>query len=230
MPREARERYDAVVFGADGVLVAPTDPDRSRLAIEKAFRTFGIDRPRREHVDALLDVAPEELETICEVYDLEAESFWPECDRRLARAHRRALHRGEKPLYNDVAALQSLGVDRDLLVASDHQRETIEYLLDFFGIEELFEVASGRESGVEGLEDKKPSPHPLERALMDLGVEATRTLAVGDSNADIEAARGANVDSAFLRRPRCAEYVLDSRPTHEITSLTELSTLRPEVQ
>ena len=120
--------------------------------------------------------------------------------------------------------------DRDLLVASDHQRETIEYLLDFFGIEELFEVASGRESGVEGLEGKKPSPHSLERALTDLGVEAARTLAVGDSNADIEAARGANVDSAFLRRPRCAEYVLDSRPTHEITSLTELSTLRPEVQ
>ncbi|PSP76822.1 hypothetical protein BRC86_00765 [Halobacteriales archaeon QS_3_64_16] len=226
----SRERYDAVIVGVDGVLVEPIDSDRARLAIEKAFRAFGIDRPRREHVDALLDASPEELEAVCGAYDVAAETFWPECDRHLARAYRRALHRGEISLYNDVATLQSLRTDCDLAVVSDRQGETIDYLLEFFGIAGLFETVSGRHPTVEGLEYKKPNPQLIEHALADLGVEAARTLAVGDSDADVEAARGANVDAAFLRRSHWAGYVLEGEPTHEIASLTELPTLHPGVE
>lgn len=222
-----RGRYDAVLFGADGVLVGPTDPDSARLAIEKALRAFGVDRPRRDHVDALLEVTPEELARICGTYGLDPETFWPERDRRLARTQQRALHRGQKPLYNDVATLQSLTTDRDLGVVSNNQHETVEYLLDFFGIKGLFETFYGREPTVESLRLKKPNPHYVERALSDLGADAERTLYVGDSESDIEAARRANVDSAFLRRPHRTEYALDARPTHEITSLTELPDLRP---
>lgn len=225
-----RERYGAVIVGAEGVLVEPIDPDRSRLAIEKAFRAFGIDRPRREHVDALLDPTPEELETICGTYDVAAEAFWPECDRHLTRAHRRALHRGEISLYNDVATLQSLGADRDLAVVSDRRGETIEYLLEFFGIDGLFEAVYGRDPTVEGLAYKKPDPHFLERAVADLGADPERTLAVGDSNTDTEAAKRATVDSAFLRRPHRTGYVFEGQPTHEIASLAELPTLSPEVE
>lgn len=227
----ARRRYDAVLFGADGVLTGPTDPDTFRLAIEKAFRAFGIDRPRRDHVDALLGVTPDELARICGTYGIDAETFWPEVDRHRARAHQRALHRGKKPLYNDVATLQSLGTDRDLAVVSDDQHETVEYLLEFFGIEGLFETFYGREPTVEGLGLKKPNPHYLERALSELGADrdVIEALYVGDSNADIEAAERANVDSAFLRRPHRADYVLDSRPTHEITSLAEVPNLRPGI-
>ena len=223
-----RGRYDAVVFGADGVIVGPTDPDTSRLAIEKALRTFGVDRPRRNHVDALVGVTPEELTRICGAYGLDPETFWPERDRHLARAQQRALHRGQKPLYNDVATLQSLGTNRDLAVVSNNQHETISYVLDFFGIGRLFETYYGRESTVESLRLKKPNPHYIDRALSDLGVEGTRALYVGDSDSDIKAAKRANVDSAFLRRPHRAEYTLDARPTHEIPSLAELPDLAPE--
>jgi HAD superfamily hydrolase (TIGR01509 family) len=216
-----------VIFDADGVLVAPTDPDTSRLAIEKAFRAFGVSRPRREHVDALLGVTPEELARVCAAYDIDAETFWPERDRRLERAQRRALHRGKKPLYNDVATLRSLRTDRDLAIVSNNQHETIGYVLDFFGIDGLFETFYGREPTVEGLRVKKPDPHYLRRALSDLGARDEQALFVGDSNVDIEAAREAGIDSAFLRRPRRAEYALDSQPTHEIMSLTEVSDLRP---
>jgi len=224
----APRRYDAIVFGADGVIVGPTDPDTSRLAIEKALRTFGVDRPRRDHVDALLEVTPEELARICGAYGLDPETFWPERDRHLARAQQRALHRGQKPLYNDVATLQSLETDRDLAVVSNNQHETIGYVLDFFGIERLFETYYGREPTVESLRLKKPNPHYLERALSDLGVEKSRALYVGDSESDIEAADRANTDSAFLRRPHRTEYALGSGPTHEITSLAELPALAPE--
>lgn len=223
----ASGRYDTVVFDADGVLVAPTDPDTSRLAIEKAFRTFGVDRPQREHVDALVGVTPEELARICETYGVAPETFWPERDRHLVRAQRRALHRGRKPLYNDVATLQSLGTDRDLAIVSNNQHETIEYVLGFFGVEGLFETVYGREQTVEGLRRKKPNPYYVERALSDLGVRNERVLFVGDSNCDLAAASEAGVDSAFLRRSHRAEYALDTRPTHEISSLTEVPDLRP---
>ena len=226
----AQGRYDAVVFDADGVLVAPTDPDTSRLAIEKAFLTFGVSRPRRDHVDALIGVTPEKLTRICGAYDLDPETFWPERDRQAVRAQQRALRRGKKPLYNDVATLRSLGVDRNLAVVSNNQHETIRYVLDFFGIDGLFETFYGREPSVEGLRRKKPDPHYLRRALSDLGAEKSAALYVGDSNSDIEAARTVGIDSAFLRRPHRAGYTLDPRPTHEISSLAELSDLRPEVE
>jgi phosphoglycolate phosphatase-like HAD superfamily hydrolase len=53
--------------------------------------------------------------------------------------------------------------------------------------------------------------------MADLGIE--RPLYVGDSESDVEAARRAGVDVAFLRRTHNAERSLSVEPTYEVTSL-----------
>jgi phosphoglycolate phosphatase-like HAD superfamily hydrolase len=123
-----------------------------------------------------------------------------------------------------VAALPDLDVP--LGVVSNNQHETVEHVLDVFGLGDVFETAYGRDPDARGVRRKKPSPYYLNRALADLadfGVE--NALYVGDSNVDLVAASRAGVDAAFVRRPHRADYSLVREPAHELTSLSELGRL-----
>jgi len=78
---------------------------------------------------------------------------------------------------------------------------------------------------VAGVERKKPATHYLERAMSAIDADPERTLMVGDSDADLRAARRAGVDSAFLRRAHRAEHDPSVAPTHELSTLHDLRRL-----
>lgn len=215
--------YEALLFDNDGVLTVPTDRGLMREAVRTAFANVGVKQPRAEHVDDLLaGVDPDWLAETCAGYGVDPADFWYERDRAAFLAQREATRAGEKPTYDDVAALDRL--DGPLGVVSSNQHLTVEFLLDHHGLADAFDTHYGREPTLESLRLKKPEPHYLERALADLDVEGP-ALYVGDSAGDVVAAERAGLDSAFVRRTHSMDTDLPVEPTHEIESLDELPAL-----
>lgn len=214
--------YDAVVFDSDGVLCEPTALPTLRGAISRAFAEHGVVEPPVEAVDRLLGTTPDELRATCEALGItDVGAFWRARDRHASAAQRAAIRRGEKTVYDDVATVLDLPVPR--AVVSNNQQATVSFLLDHHGLADQFEPVIGRSPTLADVERKKPSPYYLEHVLESIPAE--RPLYVGDSNVDLGAADAAGIDSAFLRREHRADYDLEHEPTHEVSSLTELSSL-----
>lgn len=214
--------YEAIVFDNDGVLMELTELGLHRRAARDAFRRVGVTDPADEHVEAMsIGVTVPTLERVCSHYDLDPVEFWRVRDELMAERQQDAIRRGEKGAYDDVTVLEKL--DRPLGIVSSNQQSTVEFGLRALGLADHFETVYAREPTVQHLHQKKPNPHFLQQALTDLGSDDA--LYVGDSETDIEAARAAGVDVAFLRRPHRKEYELSATPDYEIQSLADLPTI-----
>lgn len=214
--------YDAVVFDNDGVLVDTTEYDVLHEAAWRAFAEAGVENPDPEHVEEIVvGVTPDSLAAVCDTYGLSVDEFWEIRDRTSHEAQREYVHEGGKPLFEDVPTLADLEIPMG--VVSSNQQETVDFLLEHFGVSELFDTAYGRQPTMDDLRRKKPDPHFLERALADLGVEDA--LYVGDREDDITAAVNAGIDSAFIRRPHREYHDLSVRPTHEVDDLHDVRAL-----
>lgn len=212
--------YDAICFDNDGVLVEPTARDALLSAVRSTFRAHGVDDPAFDHVESMLaGVTVDHIERCCTEYGIEdAEAFWRQRDREASRVQREEIRAGRKPLYDDVAALES--IDLPLGIVSNNQQPTIEFIVDHYGLADRFRTAYGREMTLDGLRRKKPEPYYLRRALSDL--DAEQALFVGDSAVDVQAAHAAGIDSVFIRRSHREDEDLAVEPTHEIAGLDEL--------
>lgn len=211
--------YDAILFDNDGVLVEPPARETLREAALSAFRTVGVEDADEAHVeDVMFGVTPDLLGEVCGAYDLDESEFWEARDRHASRAQQEEFRAGERACYDDVAALDDL--DLDFGIVSSNQHATIEFILDFFEFGDLFATYYGRELSVESVRRKKPEPYYLERALGDLDAESA--LFVGDSESDVEAARRAGLDSAFVRREHCEGVELSVEPTYEVEDLHDV--------
>jgi len=211
--------YDAVVFDNDGVLTELTDRAVLRGAVRETFAGFGVDPDDGDVETMLSGVTVDALRRICGRYDLHPEEFWYCRDTTSSAAQRRAIRAGEKPLYDDVAAVREL--DLPLGIVSSNQQATVDCIVEHFGLGDRFEVCYGRQPTLEHVRKKKPEPYFLERALADLAVDDA--LDDGDSETDVIAAREAGLDAAFVRRPHRRDYDLSVEPTYEIDGLDALA-------
>ena len=220
-------RYDAVVFDNDGVLTTPTSGDALRRAMRLAFEDHGVHSPAGEDVETLLSPTVDELETVADRYDLAPSRLWESRERAAIDVQREEIRAGRKTLYDDVSAVRDLAVPT--AIVSNNQHETIETIVDHFGLEG-FDPYLGREPTVRGIERKKPTPYYLQQAIDELG--CVNPLYVGDSWVDVAVSEALEIDSAFIRRPHREHYALgefgyDADPTHEITSLERLVDIEP---
>ncbi len=211
--------YDAIVFDNDGVIVEPTDRAHITDAVCEAFREFGHDTDRGAVDRAVADSAGPAgtLGAVGVADSLDVGAFWTRREECAAATQKRLVREGAKSLYDDVAVLEA--VEARMGMVSNNQHETVTFIVDHYGLD-FFETVHGRDPTVVGAERKKPDPHYLERALSELGTRDA--LYVGDSEVDIEAARRAGVDSAFLRREHSADTDLAVEPTHEVPDLRAL--------
>ena len=211
--------YDTVVFDNDGVLVGRTQFDVLQAATAETFEQFGVTDADPDHVEQLtIGATPTTVTRICRAYDLDPETFWRRRDSVLSQAQQAEAREGRKTPYDDLTALADL--DTTLGIVSSNQQETVDFLLDHFGLAGLFDTAYGRAPTIGSLSLRKPNPHYLERALADL--DADSALFVGDNESDITAAENAGIDSAFIRRRHRRDWDLDVWPTWEIGGLDDL--------
>lgn len=213
-------RYGALLFDNDGVLLERTPDDRSvfEAAVRTAFRDHGVDSPDPAHVrDLVYGVTVSRLSTICDSYGIGVDSFWTSRDEACSQVQCDAIRNGNKGLYTDVEALESLPGPRG--VVSTNQQPTLTFAYDHLDAPS-FDVVRGRPMTVESLERKKPEPYYLEAALEELGAESA--LYVGDSEHDVVAAHNAGIDSAYIRRSHNRDASLSVTPSYEIDSLHDL--------
>ena len=79
-------------------------------------------------------------------------------------------------------------VGRRVAIVSDNCSDAIRAYLDRNGLSELVEHVQGRDP-----HRMTPNPYPIEQALRILGVDRTDAVLIGDSEADLDAARAAGV-------------------------------------
>jgi phosphoglycolate phosphatase-like HAD superfamily hydrolase len=212
-------RYDAVVFDNDGVLTDLGDYGAIEAATSRVFRSFGVD-PDPLVVATLDRRSRADVEEYCLSVGVAPEVFWTRREAAAARAQLEALRDGRKALYEDVTALDALDVP--LAVASNSQDRTVGYVVEQFGLRDLFADYRGRAPTLTGLDRRKPDPYLLEGALDALSVPADRALYVGDSNCDVVAAHDLGMDAAFVRRPHRERYELAREPDYELGTLYDL--------
>ncbi|XVH32069.1 HAD family hydrolase [Haloferacaceae archaeon DSL9] len=214
--------YDAVIFDNDGVLVRRTAYDVLRAATWSAFEAVGIDSPSVDQVEAMvIGVTPSAVETLCGRYGVDADAFWRAREDAAVAAQRDEVRAGRKRPYGDITALDALSAP--LGIVSSNQQQTVEFLLDHFGLAGYFDAVYGREPTVDSLRLKKPEPHYLNEALDAL--DADRALFVGDNDSDVEAAENAGIDSAFIRRPHRRDHDPNPTPTHVVSDLHDVVSL-----
>lgn len=210
--------YDAIVFDSDGVLVGLSNADLKQRGIEAALAAHGVMDPVPEDIEALDAITAERAREVARRHGLDAEELIASREREVAAAQREAMETGEKRPYDDTDVLKRL--DRPLGIVSNNQHRTIENVCELFGFGDLVDTYYGREPTPWGIDNRKPEPAYLRRALSDL--DASNALYVGDSNVDIRAARAAGMDVVFLRRDHRTGYELVAEPTAEIRSLDRL--------
>lgn len=211
--------YDAVVFDHDGVLVSRTAYDVLHEAAWAAFEAVDISDPDPAVVESMIvDVTPAEVIELCENHDLDPESFWETRDQLSSQRQREETRAGRKTPYEDVSALDRLSIP--LGIVSSNQQATIDFVLEYFSLESYFAVTLGRQPTLDSLNQQKPDPYYLDRAVDALDVESV--LFVGDNDSDIKAAENAGIDSAFIRRPHRRGHDPSPTPTHIVDDLHDV--------
>jgi phosphoglycolate phosphatase-like HAD superfamily hydrolase len=208
--------YDAVIFDNDGVIVEPTDRAVLVDAVVEALDAFDLDVGRAFAEQTVAnDAVP--TETV-RAHGVDPEPFWHHRELSASLAQQAHVRDGGKPVYDDVVALGDLRVP--LALVSNNQHATVEFLLAYHDIGDLFVSARGRSPTLAGAAKRKPEPHLIEAALSELGT--TDALYVGDSEIDVVAAQRAGIDSAFLRREHVDHVELSVEPTFEVTGIEQL--------
>lgn len=145
-------------------------------------------------------------------------ALWKEVDSEWLR-----LYQEERPdLHEDALdCLASLKRAKlRLALVSNGSRVRVEEELVRFKLRSFFEVVLFGEK----TEELKPSPIMLEKALGAMGVEPTKAVYVGDSPADIQAAKNAGVPSiAIARGPIQAERLRRESPDRVFGGLVDMA-------
>ena len=177
-----------VMFDWDGVLL-----DSIGAAFNTYNKIFARVGTRQLTKDEYLELQSPNWYEFYEKVGLPRE-LWKEADSEWLR-----LYDEESPgLHPDALdCLESLeAAELKLGLVSNGSRDRVEVELAKFGLGRFFDVALFGEKK----EELKPSPVMLDRALEVMGVQPQRSAYVGDSPADMQAAKRAGVLSIAIAR------------------------------
>lgn len=183
-PRQSAAGYRAVVFDLDGTVVDSVE--LIILSFQHAIReVLGREVSREEAVAWVGRPLREQMEL-----------FSPEHADELVRIYREFNHREHNrmvKLYDGIThlleALKEAGIKLGLVTSKS--RFTTEMAFALTGIDKYFDasVCADESTG------NKPAPDPILTCLKQLGAAPDEAVYVGDSPADIQAARAAGVRS-----------------------------------
>lgn len=214
--------YEAVLFDNDGVLIERHQTGTIEQQIRELLADHGTE-PDRDQLHALTwATGRRAIEQTCQQLGVDPERFWAEREQACSRAQQEAIQAGDKDLYPDIEAVHELADRLPLGIVSNNQQETIDFIVEHFGMQDAFTTQYGREPGLEGVSRKKPAPYYLRLAQQDIGASPEEVLFIGDSTSDIEAAHNAGMDAAFIRRPHREGYDVHEPPEYEIDGLRAL--------
>jgi HAD superfamily hydrolase (TIGR01549 family) len=125
------------------------------------------------------------------------------------------------PGADDLLSVWS-GLGRPLAIVSNNSTLAVEAYLDLYNLSPYVSYVSARTSPNPGL--LKPNPHLLTLATVALDVQCCRSALVGDSTADMEAARATGVPAiGYANKHGKAARLAGAGANYMITRMAELA-------
>lgn len=211
--------YDAVVFDKDGVLLDSAINNflwKDKVRISMAGE-YGLDFDKDDSIRVAKASSADEIQAFID----EKGMTWGQLqkiERKSMNAKLRLVEENYLRTFPNVEnILSSLEVPTAL--ATNSPREAAEFTLDYFHINGFFSAVEARsiENIKEYFDSRKPSPKLVEEAAE--AMDAENPVMVGDTSADVEAARNAGIDS-ILFEGYGRKHGLN--PTHRVSRLTEI--------
>jgi len=212
-----------VLFDMDGVILRGrgTDPAVYAQAADAVVAEFDLDPDPTDRAVLHSHRCDEVVQTVCEELGIGLEAFWHAKEQYASEIANERIRSGHRTLYDDVSAIRELARDRPVALVSNNRQATVSFVVEEFGLDDLFAVVRGREPTVEGFERRKPDPFYLLETLEAL--DANEGIYVGDRQTDMLAAERAGLEGAFVRRAFNREESPVPEPTFEVESLAELA-------
>jgi len=211
-----KKSYNYILLDWDGCLAKTLDIwlGALRKALEKRQHFF-----KDEEIGANFTVFEERMKARG-IEDVEA--MVKEADEQATQESKHV------ELYQDaIPVLRKLLSDnKHLALITTSRHKQIDPLLAKHHIQDLFDVVVCGDN----VQNYKPHPEPIERALELLHADREDALMVGDSTSDLDSARNAGVDSVLFYPPEHIKYysleaLKRADPTHVIEDFHELNKL-----
>lgn len=210
---------DAVLFDFDGPIC-------------DVFRGLPAPGVARELAEVLATLAPHlgdvarATEDPMEVHRLSAqggETVLAAVEAALTEAEVRAVKVAGPPVHGATEALKAAHVSgHHVAVVSNNSAECVRVYLTEHGLSCAVEQTVGRPTLRPDL--MKPSPYPLLEAASRLGITPGRTVLIGDSVTDIEAARAAATRSiGFANKPAKETSLADAGADEVVLSMMSVA-------
>ena len=187
-----RRHWDAVILDLDGTLI-DTLGDFTE-AVARAFTDLGLDAVPRERVERAVGKGSEHLlrTLLAERADALYEQAWTQYQR-----HYDAINGQFADPYPGVVEglLQLRAAGLPLACVTNKPTAFAQDLLRLKGLADHFVLVYGGDA----FERRKPDPLPLLKTCEALGTTVSRTLMVGDSSNDAQAAHAAGCPLVLMR-------------------------------
>jgi HAD superfamily hydrolase (TIGR01549 family) len=191
--------YGSVIFDLDGVLLdSMSDDEWKYRATRAALSELGVEASERDILDAVLgDDGYKECVRVCGNLGVDPQRAWSLVAEKTTEARLEEMQKSNFGLMDGSRdVLKELRKDQVKLgVISNAPDQAVELFVDFFDLRDFFKFFRGVQS-FEDLKARKPHPNHLELAKFQL--KRDPFLYVGDHRSDVEAARNACMDSAWL--------------------------------
>lgn len=138
-----------------------------------------------------------------------------------------ALHDEMVSVYDGVEETLYLLKNRGLKMAivSTKKRDTILHGLRLMGVSELFDTVIS----LDDVENPKPHPEPILKALKELSSSAAESLMIGDNSHDIEGGKNAGVRTAGVAwSAKGEDYLATFKPDYMLQHISDLLELVKE--
>lgn len=206
-------KYSTILFDLDGTLL-----DTNELIIGSFLHTLGHFLP--DKVFTREDIIPHMGKTLTDMLQLFDQERVEEMIQ-VYREHNISNHDQIVTIFPGVQEvvkeLHKRGIK--LGIVTTKQRNTVEMGLKLFDLMQYM----GSIVTLQDVENPKPHPEPILKAMAELGALAPETLMIGDSRYDIEAAQRAGIDSAGVAWSlKGTEHLKQFSPTYMLEKMQDL--------
>jgi len=186
---EKKPKSKIILFDLDGTLIDSTEAILESFS--KAFEKCGGDKPADESIKNLVGLPLDIMFIKLGVNRDEVMHYVT-----AYKEHYRTIHTQKTVLLPKVKeAIELASTFATLGVVTTKTGQYSRELLEYFGLMKYFEVLIGYED----VENPKPDPEPIFNALNQLNYSSeTTAYMVGDSTADLVAAREANITNVAV--------------------------------
>jgi phosphoglycolate phosphatase len=192
-----KNSYGAV-FDLDGVLLdSESDLTWLYTALEKTLEHLGIESSE-ENLMKIHSKNVHKFNAMSIELSVEAEDLWETRNREYIEEKIRAMKNGMIKPFSDVGCLYELKGKYRLSIVSNSPQEIVDFFIEEFNYEDLFDYGIGRGTSLVDLKKIKPNSHLLER--LKERIQGKKLIYIGDSENDRKFAKNTGMEFMFLSR------------------------------